>query len=116
MDHEQFDILLSAYLDGELTATEQVRVEQLLASSPEARQLIEELRALRAGLQALPQHQLEANFADRVLQLPKVERAESEGTAGDRSRGIELDAHLALPLRAYLDDNCLNENLDARRI
>ena len=37
--------LLSAYLDGELTADEQVRVEQILAASAEARQLLEELRA-----------------------------------------------------------------------
>jgi hypothetical protein len=88
MDHEQFDILLSAYLDGELTATEQVRVEQLLVSSPEARQLVEELRALRAGLQALPQLQLEANFADRVLQLAESASANSKESGGT-SGGIE---------------------------
>lgn len=35
--------LFSAYLDGELTADEQVRVEQILAASPEARLLLEEL-------------------------------------------------------------------------
>jgi hypothetical protein len=88
MDHEQFDILLSAYLDGELTATEQTRVEQLLASSTEARQLVEELRALRAGLQALPQHRLEANFADRVLQLAEFENVNSKDNGGTTS-GIE---------------------------
>ncbi len=37
--------LFSAYVDGELTAEEQARVEQILAASPEARQLLEELRA-----------------------------------------------------------------------
>ena len=36
----------SAYLDGELTADEQLRVEKMLAVSPEARQLLEEFRAL----------------------------------------------------------------------
>ncbi len=36
--------LLSAYLDGELTAAEQAEIEQLLADSPAARQLVEELR------------------------------------------------------------------------
>ncbi len=40
--------LFSAYVDGELTADEQARVEQLLAASPEARQLLEELRAWAA--------------------------------------------------------------------
>jgi anti-sigma factor RsiW len=33
--------LFSAYLDGELTADEQAEMEQLLATSPAARQLIE---------------------------------------------------------------------------
>ena len=42
--------LFSAYLDGELTADEQVRVEQVLATSPAARQLFEELRALGSDL------------------------------------------------------------------
>src|SRR3954468_13762120 len=88
MDHEQFDILLSAYLDGELTAAEKLRVEQLLASSAEARQLVEELSVLRAGLQALPQHRLEASFADRVLQIAELESANNKNSGGTDS-GIE---------------------------
>ena len=36
--------LLSAYLDGELTAAEQAEVERLLATDPAARQLLDELR------------------------------------------------------------------------
>ena len=45
MENLDNDILISAYLDGELLADEQVRVEQLLATSAEARQLVEELCA-----------------------------------------------------------------------
>ena len=61
--------LFSAYLDGELTADEQVRVEQILAASPEARQLLEELRALDSTLQGLPQEKLDEDLSARVLEV-----------------------------------------------
>ncbi len=61
--------LLSAYLDGELTAAEQAAVEQLLAQSAAARQLVEELRALSATLQSLPAHKLEEDLSQEVLQI-----------------------------------------------
>jgi len=64
--------LFSAYLDGELTAAEQAQVEQLLASSPAARQLLDELRALSNTLQALPQERLDQDFGQRVMRV--VER------------------------------------------
>ena len=61
--------LFSACLDGELTAEEQAKIEQLLATSPAARRLMDELRALSASLQALPAHVLEEDLSDRVLRL-----------------------------------------------
>jgi hypothetical protein len=61
--------LLSAYLDGELTAAEQAAVEQLLAQSPAARQLVDDLRALSATLQSLPAHKLEMDLSQEVLQI-----------------------------------------------
>ena len=61
--------LFSAYLDGELTADEQVRVEQILAASPEARLLLEELRALDSTLQGLPQEKLDEDLSARVLEV-----------------------------------------------
>jgi hypothetical protein len=61
--------LFSAYLDGELTADEQVRVEQILAASPEARLLLEELRALDSTLQGLPQEKLDEDLTARVLEV-----------------------------------------------
>jgi len=60
--------LFSAYLDGELTAAEQAEVERLLASSPAARQLLDDLRALSATLQALPQQKLGKDLSRQVLQ------------------------------------------------
>ncbi|HTQ39583.1 MAG TPA: hypothetical protein VMJ32_11170 [Pirellulales bacterium] len=79
MAHSENDILISAYLDGELSAEERARAEQLLSANAEARQLLEELRALRAGLQELPQHRLEIDFAQRVLQKAEGELAHQQG-------------------------------------
>lgn len=67
------DELISAFLDGELTADEQSLVEQTLMDSVEHRQVFEELRALRGSLQALPTHKLPGDFSQRVLR--RAERA-----------------------------------------
>lgn len=75
LPHEE---LLTGYLDGELSAEESELVEQMLRTSAEARQLLEELRALRDSIRALPRYALGAGppsdtFAQRVLQ--RAERA-----------------------------------------
>jgi hypothetical protein len=59
--------LFSAYLDGELTAEEQAQVEQLLATSAAARQLMDELRTLSSTLQSLPVHKPGVDLSQRVL-------------------------------------------------
>jgi hypothetical protein len=64
--------LLSAYLDGEVTADERARVEAWLAGSAELRQLRDELLAMRSELQALPKHVL-----DRDLGALQVRRTNS---------------------------------------
>ncbi len=89
MNHSENEILISAYLDDELTADERARVEQLLATSTEARQLLDELRALRGTLQSLPQHRLEIDFAQSVLR-----QAEREFTATQTPTNIP---HSPLP-------------------
>ncbi|MBX3413337.1 MAG: zf-HC2 domain-containing protein [Pirellulales bacterium] len=71
------DELIGAYLDGELSAEEKARAEQLLAESAESRQVLEELRALRSRLQGLPRMTLPADFSQLVLQ-----RAEREMVLG----------------------------------
>jgi len=73
------DELLSAYLDGELSADERLRVERLLAELPESRQMLDELRALRSTLEAVPRYRLEDDFAARVLRA--AERAILSGEA-----------------------------------
>lgn len=61
--------LFSAYVDGELTAAEQADVERLLAASPAARQLVEDLRALSSTLQCLPARKLDEDLSQQVLRL-----------------------------------------------
>ena len=73
MDDLERDELLSAYVDSELTAGERAQVEQLLAESVEARQIVAELRSLRSTFRQLPQHRLEADFPKKVLR--QAERA-----------------------------------------
>ena len=60
--------LLSAYLDGELTADERARVETLLAADPAARQLLDELRAVGQAIQGLPPYTLGEDLSQRILQ------------------------------------------------
>jgi anti-sigma factor RsiW len=86
MNNVPQDELLSAYLDGELTAEEQAEVEQLLAANPAARQLLEELRALSSALQAMPAYTLEEDLSGRVLRL--AERRMLAGS-GESTRDTE---------------------------
>ncbi len=77
--------LLSAYLDGELTAAEQAEMERLLAESPAARQLVEELRALRNMLRTLPQEKLTEDLSRQVLRVAerRMLTEEEPGAADD---------------------------------
>jgi len=61
--------LLSAYLDGELTAEERAHVEGLLAASPAARQLLDELRTLSATLKSLPRQKLDVDLSESVVRI-----------------------------------------------
>ena len=54
--------LLSAYLDGQVSARERAAVEKRLQTDPQARQALDELRQLRALLRALPPRRLPHAF------------------------------------------------------
>ena len=79
------DELISAYLDCELSSEQQALVEEQLMDNLEHRRMFEELRALRSGLQELPQASLGDDFAQRVLQ-----RAERELLASPAGGNDEL--------------------------
>lgn len=53
MKRDRFE-LLSAYLDGEVTAAERREVEELLLNDPSAQRLHHRLLMLRSGLQTMP--------------------------------------------------------------
>jgi anti-sigma factor RsiW len=59
--------LLSAYLDGEVTAEERARVDAHLAESAEWRAVLEEVRETRDLLQGLPTVDAPPGFWDSML-------------------------------------------------
>lgn len=77
MKYQPDNELLSAYLDDELTAAERVQVEKMLAENPAARQLVDELRALRASLQSLPPRKLPGDLSETVLQTATARQTAS---------------------------------------
>lgn len=70
MMRDRFE-LLSAYLDGEVTAAERRQVEEWLAADPAVRGLYDRLLSLRHGVQAMPvplTQQPAQELANRVFQ------------------------------------------------
>ncbi len=67
------DELISAFLDGELTADEQAMVERAIGEDTQVRQLYDDLRALRSRLQALSRREPITDFTDQILR--RAERA-----------------------------------------
>ncbi|MDX1963055.1 MAG: hypothetical protein SFX18_07870 [Pirellulales bacterium] len=78
-DYRQFDGYLpdderlSAYLDGELSAPEQLQLEERLTHDAQLRQLVDELRAVRQQLESLPEYKLSGDFAAGVLRRTQQE-------------------------------------------
>lgn len=103
MSHNFNDELISAYLDGELTADEQALVEQKLSESPEHQQMLGELSALRDSFQSLPSFSLGEKFGGRVL------RAAERSMLADRPENMESrseparDGQAATPAHTAID-------------
>ena len=70
-DNDQ--LLISAYVDGEATAAEHARAEQMLATDADAQAYRAELLSMSSTLKALPQHQLSGDFAASVLESAERE-------------------------------------------
>jgi anti-sigma factor RsiW len=79
-NYELDDELLSAYLDGELSADERAAVEARLATDPAAQQLLHELRSVSQSVQALPTESLGRDVSDEVIRRAH-ESAPRPGTA-----------------------------------
>ena len=64
--HDEFALLLSAYLDGEVTGMQRQKVERRLNRDPDAQLLLDELREVRERLGELPKERAPASLVGRV--------------------------------------------------
>src|SRR5437660_6571839 len=81
--------LLTAYLDGELSARQQKAVLRLLRRSPEARRLLQQLQRDATAVRRLPARKLAADFPLKVLRAIAAQGLEPAGArAPARPRGI----------------------------
>ena len=71
MDISHREELISAYLDGELSAEEQQQVLQWFSEDEAAHKLFNEFQLLRESLRALPAEQLNEDFTRDVLERVK---------------------------------------------
>ena len=78
--------LISAYFDGELSADERARAEQVLLDDPQARRLLDQFRRLRGHVRQLPRHTLPGDFCQQVLRSAERQMlAQAATPAGARS-------------------------------
>jgi anti-sigma factor RsiW len=73
------DELLSAYVDGEVTAAERAAVEARLAADPQAARLVTALRSLSKAVKSLPRERLGHDL--RLLVEADIEEARSAAAA-----------------------------------
>jgi anti-sigma factor RsiW len=78
--------LLSAYLDDELDVATRERVEARLAESGEWRSILDEVRATRDALRALPVRSAPPGFWDRLRQPEVVSLDDHRAARTRRSR------------------------------
>ncbi len=77
--NRKLERLISAYLDGEVTAEERREVERALERDPHARRFYEELRQVRALLRSLPEREAPAELEESVMAYARA--------VGGRRRG-----------------------------
>lgn len=66
---EDLNILLSAYLDGELTPSQAARLEKRLAEDPQARAMLADLRRVCGMVQNLPREKAPEDMAEQIQSL-----------------------------------------------
>jgi hypothetical protein len=85
--NEFHDELLSAYLDGELSAEERAGVEERLAVDPVARQMLDELRSVSLAVQGLPREKPGADLQSEILRRAE-ESLRSSTQPGERPSAL----------------------------
>ena len=94
-EQQQLEELISAYLDGEVTADEQARAERLLAEDESFRQLHDDLVAMRSGMQKMPTLTLGPDFKDAVLAAAveaKTRGSDGQPSATNATPPVDTDA------------------------
>lgn len=80
LQRDRFE-LLSAFIDGEVTAEERSQVQQLLATDAQMQQLYSRLAKLRQGLQKMPVPAAEATAQETAKQVfSKIDRSRTRRT------------------------------------
>jgi hypothetical protein len=90
-NHDPDDELLSAYLDGELSADERAAVEARLATDPAAEQLLRELRSVSQSVQAMPTESVGRDLSEDIIRRVRVVRG-SPDPAHDSDRRSPANA------------------------
>ncbi len=85
-DTNTADELLVAYLDGELAADEQVRVERRLADDPEFRARLAQLQRAWDLLDSLERTEADEDFARSTVEMVAVKAADDVQAERNKSR------------------------------
>ena len=108
--HPIADQELSAYVDGQLSPDARARVEQHIESCAACRETVDELRALRSALQALPREDAPRSFALREADV----RPQAPQPAGMLTRatpllsGVTAAAFIAFGVLVGIDSGALD--------
>ncbi len=94
--------LLSAYVDGEVSAEERRQIAQLLATSADYAGRLEALQALQQALRDLPRYRLRPEIHERI-------RRKIQQLAADSERASQVSEAEAELLSGYLDGEVSDE-------
>ncbi|QDT01366.1 anti-sigma factor [Adhaeretor mobilis] len=94
--------MLSAYLDGELTAEDRAAVEARLERDPAARKTLDELRQLSSTVQSLPAEGLGYDLKQRVLDQIGLEQISQKQIERATPANLPMDHHSSGRRRGFV--------------
>ncbi|HUQ72361.1 MAG TPA: hypothetical protein VM165_22735 [Planctomycetaceae bacterium] len=91
MSQHDWEELLSAYADGEVTPAERIAAESLLETTPAARATLNEIRALSQSLHALPRESAPPEFRTAVQKATQSHVTPAAAAASRRFRSYRRE-------------------------
>jgi len=85
--NQELALLLSAYLDGEVTTAQRHKLEQRLSRDPQARRLLDELRQVSELVGQLPRERAPAELSESIRQQLERESLIGQGDGPHESIG-----------------------------